>query len=133
MTPRNVCIIHASSDYVRLLDRDPQLQQEPWFKIMYKSEEIAPATIKLWEMSQPSDSLHLPLQNLFITKNALIMPLGEPQDPRDLNLEPGAENRRRYGHLWYQRNSKYETGKSEPIVYKQPMGYLVSGSQKCFR
>ncbi|KAF5395213.1 Nardilysin, partial [Paragonimus heterotremus] len=130
MTPRSVCIVHASSDFVRLLDRDPQLQQEPWFKIMYKSEDIAPATLKTWEMSQPSDSLHLPLQNLFITKNALIMPLGEPQDPRDLNLEPGAENRRRYGHLWYQRNSKYETGKT--IMFVHLWSPEMSGTPETF-
>ncbi|KAA3674643.1 nardilysin [Paragonimus westermani] len=30
------------------------------------------------------------------------------QEPRDLNLDADAEDRRRYGHLWFQRSTKFE-------------------------
>ncbi|KAF8566494.1 hypothetical protein P879_01935 [Paragonimus westermani] len=110
MTPQRACIVHQSSEFGRNLGSDPSWQTESWFNIRYKCEELDKSVLESWNSSlRSATGLHLPFKNIFLSTNFDLLPKeADMQEPRDLNLDADAEDRRRYGHLWFQRSTKFE-------------------------
>ncbi|KAF7258519.1 hypothetical protein EG68_04535 [Paragonimus skrjabini miyazakii] len=136
MTPERACIVHQSSEFGRNLESDPNWQTESWFNIRYKSEELSKSLLETWSSSVPSTTgLHLPFKNIFISTNFGLLPKeADMQEPRDLNLDRDAEDRRRYGHLWFQRSAKFEAprGSLKSIMHIHLWSPEMSGTKERF-
>ncbi|CAH8644920.1 unnamed protein product [Dicrocoelium dendriticum] len=117
-TPDRASIILLSGNFASSLAPDTQLEVEPWYKIRYKAEDISSALMQMWNASSPSEDLHLPYRNKFLTTNFNLLPAdGDMKAPVDLNSQPGGECRFRFGHLWFQRSTRFKSPKAFIAVH----------------
>ncbi|CAH8862157.1 unnamed protein product [Trichobilharzia szidati] len=71
-----------------------------------------------WKTSKPNEKLHLPYKNKFLTTDfSLLDSANDMKQPKDLNLEPGAESRLQYGHLWFQQSTRFKCPKADVAVH----------------
>ncbi|KAH8858007.1 Nardilysin [Schistosoma japonicum] len=74
-----------------------------------------------WMHSKPNDAdqqLHLPYENKFLTTDFnLLDSKDDMKQPVDLNLEPGAESRLKYGHLWFQQSTRFKCPKASVMIH----------------
>ncbi|TPP58424.1 Nardilysin [Fasciola gigantica] len=111
-TADRAAIILLSAHFATSLPKDAPLQVEPWFKIRYMVEDIPSTLMQQWKNSIPSPVLHLPYKNKYITTDFTLLPSNQDmKEPRDLNAAPGAEERRRFGHLWFQQSTRFQSPK----------------------
>lgn len=117
-TPDRAAIILLSAHFATTLPKDAVLRVEPWFNIRYMVEDIPSALMQQWKNSIPSPVLHLPYKNKYITTDFTLLPASQDmKEPRDLNEGPDAEERRRFGQLWFQQSTRFQSPKAYVIIH----------------
>ncbi|CAH8577379.1 unnamed protein product [Heterobilharzia americana] len=117
MTPERAAIFYLSSSFASSVD-ESKLDHEPWFNVAYQKEEIPEAIMNGWKTSKPCGKLHLPYKNNFLTTDfSLLDSTNDMKQPKDLNLEPGAESRLQYGHLWFQQSTRFKCPKASVMIH----------------
>ncbi|TNN08084.1 Nardilysin isoform 2 [Schistosoma japonicum] len=121
MTPNRAAIFFLSSTFSSSLKDESQLEHEPWFNVAYQTEAIPEHIMNEWMHSKPNDAdqqLHLPYENKFLTTDFnLLDSKDDMKQPVDLNLEPGAESRLKYGHLWFQQSTRFKCPKASVMIH----------------
>ncbi|CAH8581352.1 unnamed protein product [Schistosoma intercalatum] len=120
MTPNRAAIFFLSSTFASSVkDDESRLEHEPWFNVAYQKEDIPEHIMNGWIHSKPDDEkLHLPYENKFLTTDfSLLDSKTDMKQPVDLNLEPGAESRLKYGHLWFQQSTRFKCPKASVMIH----------------
>ncbi|CAH8534824.1 unnamed protein product [Schistosoma turkestanicum] len=120
MTPDRAAIFFLSSTFAASVKNDESnLLHESWFNVAYQKEDIPEHIMNDWLHSKPDEKqLHLPYENKFLTTDFnLLDSKTDMKQPVDLNLEPGAESRLKYGHLWFQQSTRFKCPKAAVMIH----------------
>ncbi|KAA0191880.1 Nardilysin [Fasciolopsis buskii] len=134
-TPDRAAIILLSAHFATNLPKDAGCFEwsrglifDIWSKASSFYGRYIPSTLmQQWKNSIPSPVLHLPYKNKYITTDFTLLPTSQDmKEPRDLNEDPDAEERRRFGQLWFQQSTRFQSPKAPVLLIVNTMGGVTT-------